>query len=52
MVRIIVGMLLEVGWGNLTKEDLVYILEQKDRKLAPKIAPANGLYLYKIHYQE
>lgn len=50
MIRIIVAMLLEVGWGHLTKEDLEYILEQKDRKLAPKLAPANGLYLYKIYY--
>lgn len=52
MIRIIVGMLLEVGWGNCTKEDLEYILMQKDRTLAPKIAPANGLYLYKIYYEE
>lgn len=51
MIRIIVGMLLEVSWGNLTKEDLEYILEQKNRKLAPKIAPPNGLYLYKIYYK-
>ena len=51
MIRIIVGMLLEVGWGNLTKEDLNEILLKKDRTLAPKLAPANGLYLYKIHYE-
>lgn len=52
MIRIIVGMLLEVGWGNITKEDLEGILNQKDRTLAPKIAPPNGLYLYKIHYND
>ena len=52
MIRIIVGMLLEVGWGNLTKEDLKVILEKKNRTLAPKIAPASGLYLYKIYYEE
>ena len=52
MIRIIVGMLLEVGWGHLSKEDLKNILEQKNRNLAPKVAPASGLYLYKIHYNE
>ena len=52
MIRIIVAMLLEVGWGNLSKDDLEYILKQKNRKLAPKLAPANGLYLYKIYYNE
>lgn len=52
MIRIIVGMLLEVGWGNLKKDDLEYILKQKDRTLAPKIAPASGLYLYQIYYEK
>lgn len=52
MIRIIVGMLLEVGWNHLTKEDLKNILEQKNRNLAPKVAPASGLYLYKIHYNQ
>lgn len=50
MVRIIVGMLYEVGKGNITKEDLIKIMEAKDRTKAPKIAPSNGLYLYKVYY--
>lgn len=50
MVRILVAMLLEVGAGKYTKNDLKRILEAKNRVLAPKIAPACGLYLYKIYY--
>lgn len=50
MVRIIVGMLYEVGKGNLSKEDLMKVMDAKDRTKAPKIAPANGLYLYKVYY--
>lgn len=50
MVRILVAMLLEVGIGKYTKDDLKRILEAKNRVLAPKIAPACGLYLYKIYY--
>ena len=50
MVRIIVAMLIEVGNNRKTKEDLKNILESKNRKLAPKIAPANALYLVNIKY--
>jgi len=50
MVRIIVGMLLEVGKGRYDIEYLKEALMMKDRKYCPKIAPANGLYLYKVFY--
>lgn len=50
MVRIIIAMLLEVGKGKLTKDDLTKILESKNRILAPKTAPANGLYLMEVKY--
>ena len=50
MVRIMVAMLIEVGRGKITKEDLVDILDAKNRKKAPKIAPANALYLMNIKY--
>lgn len=52
MVRIIVAMLIEVGNGRKTKEDLEKALISKDRKLAPKIAPANALYLVDIKYSK
>ena len=50
MVRIMVAMLIEVGKGKITKEDLSDVLNAKNRKKAPKIAPANALYLKDIKY--
>lgn len=50
MVRIIVGMLFEVGKGKLDEEYLKMALDKKDRKYCPKVAPAEGLYLYKVNY--
>ncbi|MDD2492579.1 MAG: tRNA pseudouridine(38-40) synthase TruA, partial [Bacilli bacterium] len=50
MVRILVAMWLEAGRGKYSLEDLKAITEQKNRVFAPKIAPANGLYLYKVYY--
>jgi len=52
MIRIIIAMLVEVGNGRKTKEDLIKIMESQDRTLAPKTAPANGLYLVDITYND
>jgi tRNA pseudouridine38-40 synthase len=50
MVRIIVGTLLEVGQGTRRPEELVDILKVRDRTKAGKTAPGNGLYLWKVSY--
>lgn len=50
MVRIIVAMLIEVGNNRLTEEQLLAALNNKNRKYAPKLAPANGLYLVNVEY--
>lgn len=50
MIRIIVAMLIEVGNERLTFQELENILKQKNRTLAPKLAPANGLYLVNVEY--
>ena len=50
MVRILVGTLLEIGNGKRKAEEIPMILEKKDRGLAGKTAPAQGLYLWKVHY--
>ena len=50
MVRIIVAMLIEVGNGRFTIEYLQEAMENKNRKYAPKLAPANGLYLMEVMY--
>lgn len=50
MVRIIVGTLVEVGQGKIKPNDVKKILDARDRKLAKKTFPPNGLYLVKITY--
>lgn len=51
MVRIIVAMLIEVGNNRITEEQLLIALNNKNRKFAPKLAPANGLYLVSVEYK-
>ncbi|EKN69140.1 tRNA pseudouridine synthase A [Neobacillus bataviensis LMG 21833] len=51
MVRILVGTLLAVGSGDFLPEDMPVILEKKDRRVAGKTAPANGLYLWEVFYE-
>lgn len=50
MVRILVGTLLDVGTGKIKVEDLEKIIKAKDRKLAGKTVPAQGLYLVEVYY--
>lgn len=50
MVRIIVGTLIEVGKNKLKPEDILQILEKKDRKYAGKTMPAKALMLKKVEY--
>ena len=50
MVRIIVGTLLEVGQGRRMPEDMIQILEKKDRSAAGPTAPAHGLMLMKYEF--
>jgi tRNA pseudouridine38-40 synthase len=50
MVRAIVGTLLEVGRGRMTKEDFCKVIEQKNRCSAGESVPGNALFLVKIEY--
>ena len=50
MVRIIVGTLLEVGYGRLAVDDISSILEACDRREAGPTAPAKGLCLVKYEF--
>lgn len=52
MVRIIVGTLIEVGIGKIEPTYIKDILVSKDRHLAGKTAPARGLCLEKVYYEE
>jgi tRNA pseudouridine38-40 synthase len=51
MVRIIVGTLIKVGLGVYPPEHVKEILDKKDRNFAGPKAPAKGLTLIKIDYQ-
>ena len=51
MVRIMAGTLVWVGKGAIKAEDIPKIIESKDRKNAGITAPAHGLKLYKLNYQ-
>ncbi len=50
MVRIIAGTLLDVGKGNKNPEDMIAIIESKDRTKAGMTAPAKALTLLEIYY--
>ena len=50
MVRATVGTLLEVGQGRISPENLLDILEEKDRGAAAISVPAHGLFLWKVAY--
>ncbi len=50
MVRIMVGTLLEVGFGKREPQEIAEIIEAKDRKRAGFTAPAAGLCLMKVDY--
>lgn len=50
MVRAIVGTLLDVGIGKISKEDVKNIILSKNRSEAGHSVPAHGLYLTRVEY--
>lgn len=52
MVRILVGTLLDVESGRLTREDVKQALLTGNREQAGATAPACGLYLSRVFYPE
>lgn len=50
MIRIMVGTLLEVGYGRMKPEQMRDILEAKDRTKAGPTAPPEGLCLMEVDY--
>ncbi|MEO2065588.1 MAG: tRNA pseudouridine(38-40) synthase TruA [Desulfurobacteriaceae bacterium] len=52
MVRVMVATLVKVGEGKLKPEDVKEILEGRNRERAPFLAPADGLYLEKVFYED
>ena len=50
MVRNLVGTLVEIGRGKLAPQDMLRILEARDRQFAGPTAPAQGLCLMTVDY--
>jgi tRNA pseudouridine38-40 synthase len=50
MVRNIVGTLVDVGRGKVSKEEFQNILNARDRRRAKMTAPPQGLFLLKVDY--
>ena len=50
MVRIISGTLVEVGLGKIEPNQIPKIIESKDRGMAGKTLPPQGLYLVEVYY--
>jgi tRNA pseudouridine38-40 synthase len=52
MVRSLAGTLLEVGTGKRSPDDMVQVLAARDRAAAGPVAPAHGLCLVAVEYDE
>jgi tRNA pseudouridine38-40 synthase len=50
MVRSIVGTLVEIGRGRLTAGDVLRIIRSRDRHQAGRLAPPEGLCLWRVDY--
>ena len=51
MVRILTGTLLEIGSGMRKPEEMKVILEAKNRDMAGRTAPPEGLFLLHVAYE-
>ena len=52
MVRALLGTLVEIGQHKRTPDDLITIMEARDRRTAGPTAPPQGLYLLHVQYKE
>ena len=52
LVRIIAGTLIKVGAGDIKPEEIPAILESCDRSVSGPTAPAHGLTMIGIEYEE
>ncbi|WP_460940922.1 tRNA pseudouridine(38-40) synthase TruA [Spirosoma humi] len=50
MVRTIVGTMLEIGQDRMSLDQFEQIILARDRTIAGRAAPANGLYLVEVGY--
>ena len=52
MVRIIAGTLIKIGGSDMSAETMIDIIEAADRPAAGPTAPANGLTMIGLEYEE
>lgn len=52
MVRLMAGLLVEVGRGRFAAGDVGALLEAGDRARAPASLPARGLFLWRVDYAD
>jgi len=52
MVRNIIGTVVEVGLGKMGVDGFREVLESKNRQSAGIKAPAQGLFLVRVHYSD
>ncbi len=52
MVRILAGMLVDIGTGKKLPNDVAKIIAAQDRTLVKRTADAGGLYLTQVYYSE
>ncbi len=52
MVRNIAGLLVEMGAGRRDSEEMIHVLEARDRAAAGPTAPPQGLYLMRVDYDQ
>jgi len=50
MVRIIVSAFLELSRNKISENDILNMLDKKDRRLSPKTISPKGLFLWKVEY--
>jgi tRNA pseudouridine38-40 synthase len=50
MCRGIVGTLVQIGLGKFRSDEVVRMLQRKDRRATGMSAPAHGLVLWKVSY--
>ena len=51
MIRIMIGTLVDVGRGRIRPDDVIAIINARDRKAAQMTAPAKGLCLVRVDYE-
>jgi tRNA pseudouridine38-40 synthase len=52
MVRRVVGVLIEVGKGKISEDDIKVFFETDSAEPAKRTVPAHGLFLEKVYYAE